>query len=97
MVHSYPSFNLPYALDVHLPPVTCLQYSGDCPEELIASFHSINSKLMARNKTKVDIYPYVYLSIGVTVQAVSVSLPAGLCETTGKMLSLWPYTWHTSH
>jgi len=97
MVHSYPSFNLPYALDVQLPPVTCLQYSGNCPEELIASFHSINSKLMARNKTKVDIYPSVYLSIGVTVQAVSVSLLAGLCETTGKMLSLWSYTWHTLH
>ena len=50
-VHSFPTFNLPYALDVHLSPVTCLQYCSNCPEEFVASLQSVNSELIAENKS----------------------------------------------
>ena len=50
-VHSFPTFSLPYALDVHVSPVTCVEYYGNCPEEFIASLHSTKSKLTAGNKS----------------------------------------------
>ena len=56
-VYSFPTFSLPSALDVHLSPVTCVQYCSKCPEEFIASLQSVNSKLIADNKsTKVYMF-----------------------------------------
>lgn len=42
----YPSYSLPYALDIHLPAVTHIFYSANCPEEFIAQLHSVKSKMM---------------------------------------------------
>lgn len=43
----FPSYSLPYALDIHLPAVSCIFYAPLCPEEFIAYLHSVKSKLMA--------------------------------------------------
>ncbi|XP_064404404.1 syntaxin-binding protein 5-like isoform X2 [Halichondria panicea] len=42
----YPGYMFPYALDIHLPPVTSLHYTANCSDEFIASLHSVKSKLM---------------------------------------------------
>ena len=78
--HSYPTFKLPYALDVHLPPVTCVHYCGNCPEELIASLHTINSKRMAKRETNVPRYNITF-SVCLFV-CVSVILPLHYCLPT---------------
>ena len=61
-VYSFPTFSLPSALDVHLSPVTCVQYCSKCPEEFIASLHSVNSKLIADNKSA-KVYMFTYFSL----------------------------------
>lgn len=48
----FPSYSLPYALDIHLPAVSYVYYSSVCPEEFIAQLHSVKSKMMATS-TKV--------------------------------------------
>lgn len=82
----------------------CSPSPGDMPAVLwrlsrgahcILSLHQLQTNGYEKDEGRY--YPSVYLSTGVTVQGVSVSLPAGLCETTGKMLSLWSYTRHTLH
>ena len=60
-IRSFPTFSLPSALDIHLSPVTCVQYCSKCPEELIASLQSVNSKLTAENKST-KVYLCMYLS-----------------------------------
>ena len=51
-VPGYPSYSLPYTFDLHLPPVTCLQYYAGAPEELVASLLSARSKVPSRGITK---------------------------------------------
>ena len=58
---SFPTFSLHSALDVHLSPVTSVQYCSKCPEEFIASLQSVNSKLIAENKST-KVYMFMYLS-----------------------------------
>jgi len=60
-IRSFPTFSLPSALDIHLSPVTCVQYCSKCPEELIASLQSVNSKLTAENKST-KVYLCMYFS-----------------------------------
>ncbi|CAI8003568.1 Syntaxin-binding protein 5, partial [Geodia barretti] len=43
---NFPLFSLPHALDIHIPPVSCLEFYGNCPEELVASLHSVKSKML---------------------------------------------------
>ena len=49
--HSFPAFSLPYGLDLHTPSVTCIEYYGNCPEEFVASLHSVKSKMMCDTKS----------------------------------------------
>ncbi len=47
----FPAFEIPYALDIHTPPVTSLHYCANCPEEFIASLHSVKSKMVHDTKS----------------------------------------------
>ena len=46
----FPSYTLPYAMDLHLPAVSFIHYSALCPEEFIAQLHSVKSKMIASAK-----------------------------------------------
>ena len=49
----FPNVIFPFALNLHLPPTTCLQYCASAPEEFVASLLSARSKVPARGNSKV--------------------------------------------
>ena len=46
-----PQYDVPSVLDLHKPAVTCMEYVSGCPENLISSLYSIQSKLLAKNNS----------------------------------------------
>ena len=40
-----PNFFIPFSFDVHISPVTSIEYCGNCPDDFIAQLHSVKSKL----------------------------------------------------
>ena len=44
IIFSYPSFENPYPVDLHVSPVTCLHYISDCPGDFVASLYTAKSR-----------------------------------------------------
>ena len=45
-----PRYNIPFVLDLHKPAVTSMEYVNECPDNLISSLYSIQSKQSSKSK-----------------------------------------------
>ena len=71
-----PSFSIPFAMDIQLSPVTSIQYYASIPDSFIAQLHSMESKVMQKNKsTKVSIVTRLIIQSPPTHSIVTTHLP----------------------